>query len=328
MKKNEFVFDSRMLMIISWVAFLLLLAVDIAFLRDTAIFVDIIIIGLIVATVPYSVYRFFEFKKIRELEERFPNFLRDLAESQRAGLTIIQALQSSVRSDYGHLTPEIKKMYNQISWNVPMEKALKSFAKRSKSTVIDRSMTVIDQVNKSGGNIEDIMDSLATNIEQIRDAQEEKATLMREQVIMIYAIFFIFLGISLGLLKFLVPIAKTTMGSSMSGFESMQFGGNPCQACMEGDTSFACAGCNMMFSTAYGMGFISQAAVDSKDSAAYTEAYYRALFFLMIAVQAFFSGLVCGQIGSDSIPAGVKHSLIMVVVGVSSFLITTKVGLI
>ncbi|MBI5061467.1 MAG: type II secretion system F family protein [Candidatus Aenigmarchaeota archaeon] len=331
MKDNyEFHFDSRMMLVFSWVFFLVIVAAAVLFFgNDIAIVVDTIILGLVIATLPYALFRFFEFRKVNEYEKQFPNFLRDLAESQRVCLSTIQAIQSLVKSDYGAMTPEIKKVYNQLSWNVPLEKVLKNFARRSKSKIIERSITVIDQVNKSGGNIEDVMDSLATNIEHIRDAMEEKSAVLRQQVIMIYAIFFIFLGISLALLKFLVPMTNMNAGTAnLAGLEGIQFGGNPCSPCLGGRDDVACVGCNLFTSVSIGVGFVSQSAVETQDPVANTNAYYRALFFLMVVIQGFCSGLVCGQIGSDSLSAGVKHSLIMVVVGVAAFIITIKAGLV
>ncbi len=316
--KMEINFDSKMLLIASWLCFAAIVSIALLlFGNNTAIVVDAVIIGFVIATLPYALFRFFEFRKVHEYERQFPTFLRDIAESQRVGLSTVQAIQSVVKSDYGAMTPEIKKMYNQLSWNVPLEKVLKNFAKRSKSKIIERSITVIDQVNKSGGNIEDVMDSLATNIEHIRDAMDEKSAILRQQVIMMYAIFFIFLGISLALLKFLMPMTKMTAGEQgLGGLESLQFGGSPCKPCLNQSTP-SCAGCSFFLSISSGLGFGGPETV---------EAYYRALFFMMVVIQGFCSGLVCGQIGSDSVPAGVKHSLFMVVAGVATFIISIKVG--
>jgi len=146
-----------------------------------------------------------EFKKLKSYEDSFPNFLRDLAEGQKAGLTLMQALQTTSKSQYGLLTSEIRRLYNQLTWNIPIEEVLKSFSLRmKKSKTIVRAMMIIDQATKSGGNVEDTMESLASNIESLKEVQEEKSTLLNQQVIMMYAIFFIFLGITVILIKFLV----------------------------------------------------------------------------------------------------------------------------
>ncbi|MFA4819997.1 MAG: type II secretion system F family protein, partial [Candidatus Aenigmatarchaeota archaeon] len=245
------------------------------------------------------------------------NFLRDLSESQRAGLSLIQSIQAVSKSDYGSLTKEIKKINNQLSWNIPMERVLKNFVERlSDSKTIVRAIMVIDQANKSGGNVEDTMESLAANIESIRDAQQEKAVLLNQQVLMMYAIFFIFLGITIALIKFLIPLLEAQ--AQTGGFGVQGFSPNPCSVCTE-SSDFECTGCKTFeaIGTAFDLG-------KSNDTAT----YYKSLFLAMILVQGFFSGLIAGQIGSDSVTVGIKHSLIMLLSGFIIFIIVVKTGLV
>lgn len=282
--------------------------------------INLVILAIIVLILPYSMYKFLYFRRMKTYEAEFPNFLRDLAESQRAGLSLVQAIKTASKNDYGSLTKEVAKMENQLSWNVPLEKVLNNFSRRmSANKSMTRSILIIQQANKSGGNIEDTMDSLANNIESIRDVQQEKALLLNQQVIMMYAIFFIFLGISIALIKFLVPLLQTqglTTGFAGIGFSG--FGANPCEPCISSGSA-ACFGCSAFFSvsSAFDFGTPKQAA-----------AYYKSLFFVMVIVQGFFSGLIAGQIGSDSIVAGVKHSLIMLIAGFSIFMLVVKTGFI
>lgn len=56
------------------------------------------------------------------------------------------------------------------------------------------------------------------------------------------------------------------------------------------------------------------------------ESYYRSLFLVMIIIQGFFSGLIAGQIVSDSVSAGIKHSLIMTLSGFFIFVLVIKAG--
>jgi flagellar protein FlaJ len=49
--------------------------------------------------------------------------------------------------------------------------------------------------------------------------------------------------------------------------------------------------------------------------------YYNGLFVVMVAVQGIFSGLVAGQLGEGSVIAGVKHSMIMFIIGVPSLIL-------
>jgi len=311
--------NEKTLLLASSIVFVVLIVLSFLVSSNFALSTNILVIGIVILILPYYLFKFFEYKKIKTYESHFPNFLRDLAESQRAGMTIVQAIQETSKSDYGLLSREIKKINNQLSWNIPLEKVLNNFSKRmKKSRVIARSIMVIDQANKSGGNIEDTMDSLAGNIEMIRDVQEEKGTLLNQQVIMMYTIFFIFLGISIALIKFLIPMLQAQTQTQTSAFGLTQFQANPCMQC-SGNEEFACVGCKIFNGVAAAFGFGSE-----EDPAA----YYRALFFTMVLVQGFFSGLIAGQIGSDSVIAGIKHSMIMVLTGFFTFIIVVKIGII
>ncbi|MFH0832564.1 MAG: type II secretion system F family protein [Candidatus Aenigmatarchaeota archaeon] len=285
-----------------------------AYSFDSAISANIILLGIIVLFVPYSIYRFLEFRKINAYEKEFPAFLRDMSEAQRAGMSIIEGIRLLSKSEYGLLTHEIKKMNNELSWNVSLENVLSSFIKRmNRSKTITRSLMIIEQANKSGGNIEDTMDSLASNIEMIKDVQEEKATLMNQQIMMMYAIFFIFLGISIVLTKFLIPFLQTQSLGGVFGADP-----NPCYNCIEG-RSPDCFSCDAFFavSTAFDLG-------DKKEA----PTYYKSLFLLMVIVQGIFSGLIIGQIGSDSIVAGIKHGMILLFSGLLIFILIVKIGII
>ena len=313
MKKEKFI------LLVSAILFVAIVIFALLFSKEVFLTTNLVFIGVLALILPYSLYKFFEFKKIKQYEDQLPNFLRDLAESQRAGLTILQALQAVSKNDYGPLTSEIKKMMNQLSWNVPLEIVLRDFSKRmEKSRIIVRALMIIEQSNKSGGDIDDTMDSLATNIETIKDVQEEKAVLLNQQVIMMYAIFFIFLGISIALLKFLIPILQTNIGGGGDSLSAIQeFNPNPCDLC-KGNPEPGCIGCTIFQGTAVAFDF---------GEAGKPESYYRSLFFIMILVQGFFSGLIAGQISSDSVTAGVKHSLIMTLTGFFVYILVVKTGL-
>ncbi|MEK6888121.1 MAG: type II secretion system F family protein [Candidatus Aenigmatarchaeota archaeon] len=314
--KHPRINTGRLILITSVVIFILLVVVA-AYVGSIALIVDMIFLGMLVLVVPYSVYKFFRLKKIKSYEDQFPNFLRDISESQRAGLSLIQSIQAVSKSDYGSLSKEIKKINNQLSWNIPMERVLKSFVDRvSDSKTIVRALMIIDQANKSGGNVEDTMESLARNIESIRDAQQEKNILLNQQVLMMYAIFFIFLGITIALIKFLIPLLEAQ--AQTGGFGIQGFNPNPCSVCTE-SLDFECTGCKTFeaIGTAFDLG-------KSNDTAT----YYKSLFLAMILVQGFFSGLIAGQIGSDSVTVGIKHSLIMLLSGFIIFIIVVKTGIV
>lgn len=289
------------------------------------IFFDVLIIGTVAIVVPFSIFQFIDYRKLKNCEDAFPNFLRDLAEAKRSGLSLVQSIENCARSDYGELTQHITKIRNQLSWNIPMRNVMENFRKKFlKSSIINHSTLVIMQVEEAGGKTEDIMDSLADNIENIKEAENEKKTLMSQHILSMYALFFIFFGISVALIKFLMPLVDmTNMGElGMEGMGDMAsmgvVGGSPCKYCV-GAGTFDCMPCEIFFSTCSVMSF------GSFDSAG---CYYKSLFFIMIIIQGIFSGLVAGQIGAESLAVGARHSMIMTISGIVMFTISNFIGII
>ena len=313
----------RKVLILSLTGFAIAIVLAIAFSSNFPVSANLIFLGMMMLIVPYAVYNFLEFRKTRLYEKEFPNLLRDLAESQRAGLTILQSIRLVSKSNYGSLTPHVEKMATQLSWNVPLDSVLDGFARSvGQSRVITRSVMIIRQASASGTNVTEIMDALANNIEMLRDVESEKSGLLDQQVLMLYAIFFIFVGISLALVKFLIPLVQSEIsGGSMSvgGISpSGLMGTNPCQLCV-GVSGPSCIGCNIFHTTSAAFQFGAPEEASS---------YYKSLFFLMVVIQSIFSGLIAGQISTDSISGGVKHSIIMFTIGVLTYLLVVKLGMV
>lgn len=308
--------NQKKIIMLSISAFLALMFFSLLLLPS--MIMDFSILGLIILIVPYFIYRFIQFSKIKRYEKEFPNFLRAITESKKSGLDMLQAIRGASDGEYGSLTKEVKKLRNQIAWNVPVEEAFQKFANRIGSSQIKKSVLVITQANKFGGELENIMSKLATNMEDNKEVNEERKRLLGQQVTMMYAIFFIFLAISIALIKFLVPMMSQTGTESLGGLMGGFSGKSPCEPCL-GSMGAECISCNIFNSIGASMNF------GNPEEAGY---YYKSLFFAMVIIQGFFSGLVAGQIAEDSIIAGTKHSLIMVLSGLLFFIITTRVGIV
>lgn len=83
------------------------------------LWIDYVSLGLMAISGPYGFYQSSRRKKIQDIEKRLPEFLRDVAEAGRFGMTLAQAVKVASRGRYGKLTPEIRRMAAQIDWGVP-----------------------------------------------------------------------------------------------------------------------------------------------------------------------------------------------------------------
>lgn len=285
------------------------------FYNDAGLLGNFVIISMLVGFLPFIIVAYFNHEKIRAIEEQFPIFLRDMAETQKAGTSLPDAFRSATRTDYGKLSKEIKKISDQLSWGIPLQEVLNRFSARMKnSELITRSTRIMNEAYSSGGDIAETMESVATDVNLIKESEKERTGSMTQHISIMYIIYFVFIAIVISLSKTLFPMLEMNIGG---GFAGGGMGGgfnDPCVSCAAGN--IMCVSCStfttlsMMFS--FGTGAI---------------AYYRSLFFSMIIIQGIFSGLIAGQISSNSAVAGVKHSVILTAAGFGIFMIALRLGM-
>jgi len=281
------------------------------------IMMNLIVLGVIIGATPYAMLSYFEYARIKAIEDQLPIFLLDLAESQKVGLTLHESLKQASKTDYGKLSTEIKKVYNQLSWGIGVQEVFDNFAKRmKKSKLTSRVVSIINETYISGGDIGRTMEATASDITAIKEAEKERKAVTSEHTLIMYAIYFIFIGIVIGLSQTLIPMLS--IGSEASSVAGGGLGifsfEDPCTVCVDNPSPY-CINCSIFSLLCQMIGIESGG-----------KCYYNALFILMAVVQGIFSGLIAGQIGEGSVFAGVKHSLIMTVAGFSALVILLKFG--
>jgi flagellar protein FlaJ len=177
---------------------------------------DYTIIGIIIFTGVFGIYEFFHLRKVRKIDERFPDFVRDLAESRRAGMTFTKAIMYCSKGNYGVLTSEIQKIARQISWGSSVENALNAFAKRVKTKLIRRTISLIIEASRSGGNVADVLDAASRDARELKLIESERRAGMLSYVAVIYVGMGVFLMIMIVLCKNLLPAMVTTGSQSLA----------------------------------------------------------------------------------------------------------------
>ena len=284
-----------------------------------------LILALLSAILPYGLYSFLKNRAVKRMESQFPDFLSDLAESKRGGMTLLKAFESAKENDYGQLNPQIEKIHNELSWGIPFPEVMERFSRRMKdSPVIQESISIIIQSFKSGGNITGTIESVADDSARLRRVLQEKDAKLQQQLFIMYVIFFLFIGITIGIYTMLAQLLGlgTTEDGAISGI-SQVIGGSGSGGGGSGPTNF----CNgdiiaaQPFCTSSKIfGFVpanitsGQVSLTSEYAVnhAYGRmAYYKSLLFSMLMVQGILTALVAGQIKEGSPSAGIKHAIIM-----------------
>jgi flagellar protein FlaJ len=247
----------------------------------------ILVIALLIGLSTFISDFFKETKRQKELELKFLEFIRSLLGSVRSGVNISQAILNVSSADYGSLTPYVKKLAHQIEWGFPLHKALTTFAKDTNNDIIERSIRIIIQAERSGGDIASVLDSVTGSTYEIKKVKEEQKTSSYSQTVQGYIIFFVFIATMLVLQVYLIPKMEI-IGTEISG----GIGG------ILGNSATAAAKGGLDLNT---------------------------VVIVTVIVQGLFAGLMLGKFAENDFRSGVKHSLIMVVVGY--LLISTVVGI-
>jgi archaeal flagellar protein FlaJ len=181
----------------------------------------------------WSVYLFMLdmklFQRTKAVEQVFPDFLQLASSNISAGMPVDKALWYAVRPNFGVLAKEIEIVAKNTMAGEDLGQALRDFAKKYNSKVIARSINLMLEGLAAGGEMADLLNKIALNIEETRILKKEMAANVTTYVIFItfatiMAAPFLF-ALSTQLLTIIKEITGrmgSTMGST-SSFFSMSF---------------------------------------------------------------------------------------------------------
>jgi len=232
-------------------------------------------------------YGFFLGKKqrdIKAIERRLPDFLRDVAEAGRFGMTLAEAIVVSSSGRYGKLTPEIKKMAAQISWGVPATEALRLFSERVKTPMVGRIVSIIVKSSDAGGDVADVLTMVSHDTKEAQLTEDERKITMSTYIAVIYISFLVFL-VTIWILNATFLPKMREASTSLGGGTGGSLGGNsPLAQDLPG----------VIFSI-------------------------KIAFFIAVFVHGLGDGILAGVLDNGKIPNGLKHSFLMLLIAVIGF---------
>lgn len=240
--------------------------------------IDWLAIGLMAMCGPYGFYTSYRHKKVLEIESRLPDFLRDVSEGGRFGMTLADSIKVSSRGRYGRLTPEIQRMASQIDWGVPATDAMKLFVDRVDTPLVRRMTTIVIKANEAGGNVADVLNMVAHDARETLLNRNERSIAMSTYTVVIYVAFAVFLATIFILNTTFLPQMVKAGTSISEGAEGV--GGNiPVQV---------------------------QADVVPQ---------INLIFYIAVVIHAFGDGILAGVLQDGRIANGFRHSFIMLLIG-------------
>ncbi len=308
MRMQKIELDSRQKLMAGTTVFSVILIVIGLIIGDPALIVNLVVISVFIFLAQLFLYKYYMYVWVKSVEDQFPKFVRSMADSLRSGMSFKEALAITAKSDYGKLTEEIRKMSNRMKWGVDFQRAMDIFSTKVRSSrMIVEAIAVMKETYKNGGAVANTFDSIARDMAMLKEVEAERESLVRQQVMTMYGIFIMFLGISVVTIFVMVPMIKT-QPDIRAGGTAITFS-DPCL----GSDAFPCnlfSIIGLLLNVPQGIAL-----------------YYTALFFSVSLILAVLIGLIAGQVGENSIIAGSKHSIVMVTLCLSVFLFLAKSGM-
>ena len=230
---------------------------------------------------PYGFFLGKKQRNIKAIERRLPDFLRDVAEAGRFGMTLAEAIVVSSSGRYGKLTPEIKKMAAQISWGVPATEALRLFSERVKTPMTGRIVSIIVKSSDAGGDVADVLTMVSHDAKEAQLTEDERRITMSTYIAVIYISFLVFL-VTIWILN------ATFLPRMREASESLQG---------------------------------ASTAIESPLAANLPSEIFniKVAFFIAVFVHGLGDGILAGVLDNGRIPNGLKHSFIMLLIAVIGF---------
>lgn len=230
---------------------------------------------------PFGFYSQGQATRIRQIEERLPDFLRDVAEAGRFGMTLADAIVVASSGRYGKLTDEIKTMASQIEWGVPATEALRLFAQRVDTPMVNRVVAIVVKASDAGGNVADVLSMVSHDVRENLHTANTKLIAMSSYVAVISISFFVFVATILILqVTFLPQIEKAGKGVSK----------------------------------------VAESSGLSADSGAVTLAIeaipeIKLAYFVAIIAHAIGDGIMCGVLQTGKIANGLRYAFLLLLIG-------------
>ncbi|MBP2133595.1 flagellar protein FlaJ [Methanomicrobium sp. W14] len=268
-------------------AYAILIYLSIPYYSNSEITIDVIddhlIIAILMVIIPYAIFYEIWRKKVRNIEEGTPDFLDRLGGINRVGMTLADAITILVRANLGVISYEVRRIKRDIEWGANVRDALIRFEKRINTAAIARTVTLITKASEMSGEIGEVLSIASSDARMSQTLKHERSGEMFIYTMIIYLAFFVFVFVVAVLDVNFLSILSTVGTSSATQATDLAQGSSYLQS--------------------------TQVPVDT----------FKRLLYHTCMIQAFFSGLIAGQMGEGSLKAGVKHVAVMLIAGLIIF---------
>jgi tight adherence protein B len=181
--------------------------------------------GIVGFLVGYMLPRFWVGRRIsgrlNAFNKQLPDTITLLSNSLRAGSSFLQSIELVSREGGPPMSEEMGRVVREVNLGLGMEEALHNLVRRIKSDDLDLMVTAIGIQQQVGGNLAEILDTIAFTIRERVRIKGEINTLTAQGRVSGYLVAFlpIGLGVALNAINpaFMAPLFTETVGRILIG---------------------------------------------------------------------------------------------------------------
>jgi tight adherence protein B len=134
--------------------------------------------------------------RLNAFNKQLPDTITLLANALRAGSSFLQAIELVVRESRPPISTEFGRVIREVNLGLPFEQALENMVRRVRSDDLELMATAISIQHTVGGNLAEILDSIAYTIRERVRIQGEIKSLTAQQRLSGYVVGFLPIGLA------------------------------------------------------------------------------------------------------------------------------------
>ncbi len=169
--------------------------------------------------------------RLNAFNKQLPDTITLIANALRAGSSFLQAIEMVVRESRPPISLEFGRVIREVNLGLPFDQALENMVRRVRSDDLELMATAISIQHTVGGNLAEILDSIAFTIRERVRIKGEIRTLTAQQRLSGYVVGFLPIGLAMFLFiaapSFMQPMfdKEVAVGGLPVGVIILFFGG-------------------------------------------------------------------------------------------------------
>jgi tight adherence protein B len=134
--------------------------------------------------------------RLNSFNKQLPDTITLIANALRAGSSFLQSIELVVRESRPPISTEFARVIREVNLGLPFDQALENMVRRVRSDDLELMATAISIQHQVGGNLAEILDSIAYTIRERVRIKGEIRTLTAQQRLSGYVVGFLPIGLA------------------------------------------------------------------------------------------------------------------------------------